>query len=191
MTFVLPDIATEDRLLARAIKGDQVAISETYEKYFPSIYQFIRLQVGETELAEDIASDVFIKFIDNVGGRSGPRQSLRGWLFQVARNEIYTHYGKIRRFPITALDDWLAAPSEGDLEIQFIHTVDLERARQALRMLAPDQREVLILRFVEALSLEETAGIMGKASGAIKSLQFRAVNTLRQILGEMRIESNG
>ena len=191
MSFVLPDIGTEDRLLARAIRGDQAAITEIYEKYFPSIYQFVRLQVDETGLAEDISSDVFIKFIDTVGGRNGPRQTLRGWLFRVARNEIYKHYGKIRQFPTTGLDDWLSAPSEGDLEIQFIHSVDLERARQALRMLAPDQREVLILRFVEALSLEETAEIMGKATGAIKSLQFRAVNTLRHILGEMRPESNG
>lgn len=191
MSFVLPDIPTEDRLLARANRGDQAAITEIYEKYFPSIYQFIRLQVDDRGLAEDIASDVFIKFMDNIGGRSGPRQSLRGWLFRVARNEVYKHYGKIRQFPTSALDDWLSAPSEGDMEIQFIHAVDLERARQALRMLAPDQREVLVLRFVEAMSLDETAEIMGKATGAIKSLQFRAVNTLRQILGEMRAEQSG
>jgi len=191
MSFVLPDIVSEDRLLARANKGDQAAITEIYERYFPSIYQFIRLQVDDGGLAEDIASDVFIKLIDNVGGRSGPRQSLRGWLFQVARHEVYKHYGKIKQFPTSALDEWLSAPSEGDLEIQFIHSVDLARARQALRMLAPDQREVLILRFVESMNLEETARIMGKATGAVKSLQFRAVNTLRQLLGDMRVEERG
>jgi RNA polymerase sigma-70 factor (ECF subfamily) len=147
--------------------------------------------VDDPGLAEDITSEVFFKFVDTVGGRSGPRQSLRGWLFQVARNEIYRHYGKIRQFPTSTLDDWLSAPSEGDLEVQFIHSVDLERARQALRMLAPDQREVLVLRFVEELDLQATAEIMGKNVGAIKSLQFRAISTLRQILGESNVTTYG
>ena len=109
----------------------------------------------------------------------------------MARNEIYRHYGKIRQFPTSTLDDWLSAPSEGDLEIQFIHSVDLERARQALRLLAADQREVLVLRFVEELGLQETAEIMGKNVGAIKSLQFRAISRLRQILGESSVNTHG
>jgi RNA polymerase sigma-70 factor (ECF subfamily) len=191
MGFVLPDFATEDRLLSQASRGDQTAVTEIYERYFPAMYQFIRLQVDDPGLAEDITSEVFFKFVDTVGGRSGPSQSLRGWLFRVARNEIYQHYGKIRQFPTSTLDDWLSTPSEGDLEVQFIHSVDLERARQALRMLAPDQREVLILRFVEELDLQETAAIMGKNVGAIKSLQFRAISTLRQILGESNVTTYG
>jgi RNA polymerase sigma-70 factor (ECF subfamily) len=191
MGFVLPDFATEDRLLSQANLGDQTAITEIYERYFPAMYQFIRLQVDDSGLAEDIASEVFFKFVDAVGGRSSPRLSLRGWLFRVARNEIYRHYGKIRQFSTSALDDWLSIPSEGDLEVQFIHSVDLERARQALRMLAADQQEVLILRFVEELDLQEVAEIMGRNVGAIKSLQFRAISTLRQILGESNVKTYG
>src|SRR5262245_45784075 len=117
MGFALPDISTENRLLMRATLNDQEAVREIYELFFPPIYQFVRLKVEDTLLAEDIASEVFTKLIDNVGTRRGPRQSLRGWLFRVARNEIYRQYGKSRQFPSAALDEWLPAVSESDLEL--------------------------------------------------------------------------
>ena len=191
MGFALPDIPTENQLLARAIRGEQPALAQIYEVFFPSIYRFIRFRVDDEALAEDIASEVFIRFMDNVGSRNGPRHSLRGWLFQVARNEVNKHFGKVRQLPISPLEDWLLDSSEPDLEIQFMRRVDTERARRALRMLVPEQQEVLILRFIEAVSLQETADIMGKSASAVKSLQFRAVNSLRSILGEMKLENYG
>lgn len=180
MAFNLPDLATEDKLLLRATRNDQAALTEIYEKYFPSIYRYIRLQVGDGETAEDIASEVFFKLISTVGRHNGPRETLRGWLFQVARHEVYRHYGKQRQFPKTALEEWLS--SDIDLELQALRSVEIEKAQRALGMLAPDQREVLVLRFVEAMSLEETASLMGRTLSAVKSLQFRAVSTLRSIL---------
>ncbi len=190
MGFVLPDIATENRLLARANRGDKAAITEIYEQYFPPIYQYVRLQVGgDITLAEDVTSEVFFRLVNSMGTRRAPRETLRGWLFQVARNEIYRHFGKNRRYPQADLDEWLA--SDIELEVQVIRSVDAEHAQRALRMLAPEQREVLILRFVEMLSLEETGMIMGKSTAAIKSLQFRAVNTLRGILGHPQGDRHG
>ena len=142
------------------------------------------MRVDDRQHAEDIASDVFIKFISAVGTLRGPRHSLRGWLFKVARNEVNPHYGKIRQFPMIALDDWLQEPDRDtdDLETQFIRSITAERTRQALKTLAQDQQEVLILRFAEALDLQTTADVMGKSVSAIKSLQFRAIDTLRRIL---------
>lgn len=180
MAFVLPDLDTEDRLLKLARQGNQAAIAEIYEKYFPSIYLFVRLHVDEIQAAEDIAGEVFFTLVDTVGGNNGPRQSLRGWLFQVARNEIYKQYGKNRKMPMTTLEEWIATAE--DVEIDFIRSVEGERVRQVLRMLVAEQQEVLILRFSEGLSLEETADVMGKSVSAIKSLQFRATETLRRIL---------
>ena len=188
IVIVLPDIATEDRLLAEARGGDSDAIMEIYEQYFPPVYQFIRLRVGDAALAEDLTSEVFVKLVDALRGRNAPRQSLRGWVFRVARNVLATHFGKVRRYPMTSLEEWIPSPSEHDPEVQFIRTLNLERARQALRRLNAEQQEVLILRFGQKLDLQETADIMGKSVRAIKSLQFRAVNTLRQLLGEMRME---
>jgi RNA polymerase sigma-70 factor (ECF subfamily) len=184
--LVLPDISTEDRLLARARDGDQNAIMDIYDRYFAHIYQFIRLRTDDGALAEDIASEVFVRLVTALRGRNAPRHSLRGWLFQVARNELYRHRGKNRRYPTVTLDEWIPASSENQPEAEFIRSLRVESARAALRTLTADQQEVLILRFGQALSLEETADVMGKSVGAIKSLQLRAVNTLRQILSDMR-----
>ena len=183
IVIVLPDLSVEDRLLAQARRGDQEAIMQIYDTYFPPIYNFIRLRVDDRPLAEDLASDVFVKLVMAVRADKAPRQSLRGWLFRVARNAIYDHYGKQKQFPMATLDDWL--PAGGDMESHLIQTMDAQRARQAIHMLADDQQEVLILRFGQGLSLQETAAIMDRKVGAIKSLQFRAVNTLRQILEQV------
>jgi RNA polymerase sigma-70 factor (ECF subfamily) len=189
IVIALPDIPSEDRLLARARQGQQDAIMQIYERYFPPIFQFIRLRVGDRALAEDLASEVFVKLVGALQGSTAPRHSLRGWLFRVARNEIHDHYGKSRQLPTTTLDEWLPSSPDHDPEVQFMRLVSVERARRAIRLLAAEQQEVLILRFGQMLSLQETADIMGKSTSAIKSLQYRAINTLRSILDGMRTET--
>jgi RNA polymerase sigma-70 factor (ECF subfamily) len=188
IVIVLPDIAVEDRLLAAARRDDQDAMMQIYETYFPPIYNFIRLRVSDATTAEDLASDVFVKLVKSLRGRTAPNHSLRGWLFRVARNLISDHYGHKSQLTEEALEEWIPSPDDPDPEVRFFRALDIERVRRALRMLADDQQEVLLLRFSQMLSLQETAAIMGRNVGAIKSLQFRAVNTLRQILGEYRME---
>lgn len=185
ITLILPDIAEEDLLLAKARSGDQGAIMQIYERYFTPLYQFVRLRTDDSALAEDIAGEVFLKLVSALSGKTAPRDSLRGWLFSVARHELARHYGRNKRYAVTTLEDWEPIPSDDpDLEAYYMRQISVERARKALRMLAPDQQEVLILRFGQALNLEETADVMGKSVSAIKSLQSRAVNTLRGILGK-------
>lgn len=184
IVLILPDIAEEDSLLAKARGGDQRAIMQIYEHYFNPIYQFVRMRTDDPSLAEDIAGEVFLKLVGALKSRTAPRQSLRGWLFSVARHELARHYGRSKRYAITTLDDWEPIPSDDpDLEAYYLRQISAERARKALRMLAPDQQEVLILRFGQGLNLEETSDVMGKSISAIKSLQTRAIQTLRGILG--------
>ncbi|HEX2906523.1 MAG TPA: sigma-70 family RNA polymerase sigma factor [Phototrophicaceae bacterium] len=189
IVIVLPDLPAEDRLLAHARQGDQEAIMHIYDSYFSPIYNFIRLRVDDAQAAEDLTSEVFLKLVSALRNHTAPRHSLRGWLFRVARNVLHDYYGRARQITTEALEEWTPAAPEDDLEIQFIRTLDVERTRHALRKLAPEQQEVLILRFGQTLSLQETADIMGKNVGAIKSLQFRAINALRQIFGELHRET--
>jgi RNA polymerase sigma-70 factor (ECF subfamily) len=113
-------------------------------------------------------------------------RSLRGWLFRVARNLLYDHY----QMPVTTgdLDEELPAPPEEDVETRLMRTLDAERVQRALRMLATDQQEVLVLRFGQMMSLQDTADSMGKSVSAIKSLQFRAIDALRRLLSEPEAE---
>jgi RNA polymerase sigma-70 factor (ECF subfamily) len=188
IVIILPDIPSEDRLLTRARQGDQDALREIYESYFDPIFSFVRLRVDELQVAEDIAGDVFLKLLEACRNRKAPHHSLRGWLFRVARNTLHDYYGKKEKITETTLSDWLPLTTGDDIELEFIRRLDVENARWAIKQLSFDQQEVIILRFAQALSLQETADIMGKQANAIKALQFRAVRSLRRILEEMRTE---
>jgi RNA polymerase sigma-70 factor, ECF subfamily len=182
IVLVLPDVAQDTDDLAQARRGNREAMARIYEHYKTPIYQFIRLRVGDVPTAEDITAQVFLKFLRSVQGEHPPEQSLRGWIFRVARNAIYDHYGEPAPLPVETLDEWFGTDDTADPEVQVIHGMDAARARRALRMLAPSHQEVLMLRFDQQLSLKETADVMNRSVNTIKALQFRAVNTLRQIL---------
>jgi RNA polymerase sigma-70 factor (ECF subfamily) len=181
--LVLPSIQDEDRLLSRARTGDKAAMREIYEQYFSAVYNFIRLRTDDLATADDLTSEVFTKLMRTFHTGKAPRTSLRGWLFRVARNVLYDQAGK-REYTNEALDEWVPSSGEDDPEVRLIQTLDAQRVRRAIQRLTPEQQEVLVLRFAQSLSLEETADIMSKPINTVKSLQFRAVNSLRQLLKE-------
>lgn len=190
IVLVLPDIQTDDARLAKARRGDREAIGAIYRSYYEPVYQFVRLRVGNAQIAEDLTSDIFVKFIRALKADKGPHSSLRGWIFRVARNAIYDHYGsKEVPLPDETLDQWMSTDDDTDPEVRALRTIEAQRARQVIGMLAPAQQEVLMLRFDQQLSLQETADVMNKKVNAIKALQFRAVNTLRDILRTAETEA--
>jgi RNA polymerase sigma-70 factor (ECF subfamily) len=188
LLLALPDLPDEDRLLTQARRGDRKAIARIYDSFFEPVYRFIRWRVDDPAVAEDLTSEVFLKFLAALRGEHAPRDSLRGWLFRVARNVLHDHYRGAT--PVNDLDDNLPLLTEGDMESDLQARLDAERVRRALAMLAPDQQEVLILRFGQMMSLQDTAESMGKSISAIKSLQFRAVDTLRRLLAESEPEAS-
>jgi RNA polymerase sigma-70 factor (ECF subfamily) len=181
LVLVLPEPNDDAALLDKARRGDKVAIGQIYRRYVEPIYHFARLRLGDAEAAEDITSLVFEKFLGALAEGKGPRQHLRGWLFQVARNAIYDSYGKSQSLPIETIEDW-EAPEAIAPESAVIANHDSESLRQAIRELSPDQQEILLLRFDQQLSVQETADILGKNTNTVKALQFRAVNRLRELL---------
>jgi RNA polymerase sigma-70 factor (ECF subfamily) len=188
LLIVLPDLSEEDQLLAAARQGSPAALTQIYDAYFKPVYGFIRLRVDDAALAEDLASEVFVRLVEAVRRHSGPRSSLRGWLFEVARNLVNDHYRGGKGFTEQALDEWLPDTQSAEMEALAIRASSVEQTRRALRSLAPDQQEVLILRFTQNLSLQETAELMGKQVNAIKQLQFRATQALRRALALSLVE---
>ncbi|MCL4237679.1 MAG: sigma-70 family RNA polymerase sigma factor [Anaerolineae bacterium] len=187
--LALPDLPDEDRLLRRARRGDRQAIARIYESFFEPVYQFLRWRVSDPALAEDLTSEVFVKFLTALQGENAPRDTLRGWLFRVARNVLTDHYRGAP--PTSPLDEAMPFAHDVDLEADTDAALDAERVRRVVGMLAPDQQEVLVLRFGQMMSLQDTADSMGKSVSAIKSLQFRAVEMLRRLLAENEPEATG
>jgi RNA polymerase sigma factor (sigma-70 family) len=124
IVLVLPDVTQDADDLALARRGNRDAMARIYEHYKEPIYQFIRLRVGDVATAEDITAQVFLKFLRALQGKHPPEQSLRGWIFRVARNAVYDHYGEDAALPVETLDEWFGAPDATDLETQVIDGID-------------------------------------------------------------------
>lgn len=162
---------------------DPLAIAELHDRYYPEVYRYARYRLGDDDIAQDIASDVFVRLLEAAHAGRGPNQSLRGWLLGTASHLVMDHFRRLYSGRETPLGDDL--PENGADLSHAIEDVDRHRAvRKALSRLTGEQQHVLALRFLGAYSLEETADLMGRNSNAVKALQFRALAALRRHLGE-------
>jgi RNA polymerase sigma-70 factor (ECF subfamily) len=182
----MPDDPTHDLdadLLARALNLESQALSEIHQRYFTRIYQYAYLRTGDTHTAEDIASETFVRLLDSFNKGRPPHTTLRGWLFGVAAHLVADHYNRrlvteLTEFQMDGFSTVLIAEQR----------LRLAGVQAAIGGLTSDQQEVLALRFASGLSLEETANHMNRTVTAVKALQFRAIDTLRQMLVEVENE---
>ena len=182
--MALPDTRRE---LAGLRKLDPQAVAAIYDRYFPDVYRYVYYRLGNESLAEDIASDVFVRLLEAVKSKRGPQTNLKGWLLSTASNVIADHLRRIYRRPTEALSE--SMPDFGSSltdEIDRRHQAD--SVRQAYAQLTPEQQNVLALRFGDGYSLEETAVVMKKKVNAVKALQFRALAALQRHIGEVSYE---
>lgn len=170
MTDVHSDLDSLRRL-------DSQAVAAVYDRYYPEVYRYVRYRLGDETLAEDIASEVFIRLLEAERVRRGPETNLRGWLIGTANHMVTDHLRRRYRRPLEPLDEALvsSAPAPAE-EVEYReHTRSLQGA---LTHLTAEQQHVLALRFSQDFSLEETAAVMKKNVNAVKQLQFRALATL-------------
>jgi RNA polymerase sigma-70 factor (ECF subfamily) len=170
--------ADESRLVQRA-RGDPALFGPLYERYVDQIYRFCFQALGNRESAEDATGQTFAKALAALPRyRDG---SLRGWLFAIARNVI----ADLRRSrPELAIDDALTLLDGSDSPEQIAEALDARRRlHAALAGLTPDQRELVELRLV-GLTGPEIAAALGKPLTAVKSVQFRAYQRLRELLSD-------
>ena len=177
-------VSDEHNLLMRAREYDTAALGELYDQYAPKIYSYILYQVCDDCLAEDLTANVFRKVLDAVLTSKAWQQSFTSWLYRIAHNAVVDHYRRNKNNESLPLDERLVAASD-DPVAAVESRLSREDIKQALLALTLDQREVVALKFFEGFSNLETAQVMGKTEGAIKSLQYRALGALRRQLEEM------
>jgi RNA polymerase sigma-70 factor (ECF subfamily) len=175
------NLRTEQELLNGARTYDAQTLAEVYDRYSPGLYAYALRLLGDECLAEDCVAETFSRFLKSLRGDHGPHEHLQAYLYRIAHNWITDQY---RRQPPPAfeLDENLRAEDEIRLEDQLAHRLEQERVRTALRMLTPDQRQVVILRFLEGWENEDVADAIQKPIGAVRALQHRALATLRRWL---------
>ncbi|NOZ63702.1 MAG: sigma-70 family RNA polymerase sigma factor [Caldiserica bacterium] len=166
-------------ILEKARHFDETALATLAEEYYPAIFRYFYYRTPTREDAEDLTSEVFVRMIGAIKNQKG---YFPAWLYRIASNLLTDYYRKkkIRRevsletMNIESLPD----PNKGEDTIGL----STEDIRRMLEQITPEQREVIILRFLEGYSAEETAQILHKSVGAIKALQFRAFISLKEIL---------
>ena len=175
----MPD--DEARLIQRAKQGAPAAFTEIYDLHQPAIYRYVYYRVSEAATAEDLTAEVFVRLVEKIDRFTYHGRPLLAWLYTIARNLITDHYRRTGQATMLPLDDQLVAETD-DLEEAAERGLAQRRLAAALPHLTEDQRQVVLLKFIEGLSNAEVAQVLGKPVGAVKSLQHRALAALRRIL---------
>lgn len=162
---------------------DARIVGAIYDRYFPEVFRFVRYRLNDERLAEDIASDTFVRLLEATHNGRGPESNLRAWLLSTASHIITDHLRKAYRRPTEMLSD-----EQPDTLESLAGTVEQRergaRLKTALQTLTEEQQNVIALRFGQGYSLEETARALKKNANAIKQLQFRALAALNRQMGE-------
>ncbi len=169
-----------EQFLEKIHRLDGQALAALHDAYYPKVYRYARYRLDSDQAAEDAAGETFLRLLHALRKPNARIKDIRSWLFGTAFHLVQDYYREKYRNPKEALEDHHTAEGEAAPEHEVADRASREEVRRAIRTLSPDQQHVLALRFSQDLSLEETAALMGKNVNAVKVLQFRALQALRQ-----------
>ncbi|MFF5984368.1 RNA polymerase sigma factor [Streptomyces olindensis] len=176
-------------LVAQACAGDRSAFAALYLQHYDDVFGFLYNRTrGDRHLAEDLTQEVFLRALRRLETFNAPRSSgFTGWLMVIARNIHLDHVKSARaRLEVTVGEMADGDNRDRSAELSALRELDIAEASEsvaaALSVLTPYQRECIELRFLEGLSVPETAARLGKGIGATKTVQFRALQQMRSTL---------
>ncbi|MEV7420424.1 ECF subfamily RNA polymerase sigma factor, BldN family [Streptomyces sp. NPDC089919] len=172
-------------LVERAQNGEAEAFGRLYDQYSDTVYRYIYYRVGGKATAEDLTSETFLRALRRISTFTWQGRDFGAWLVTIARNLVADHFKSSRfRLEVTTGEMLDANEVERSPEDSVLESLSNAALLEAVRKLNPQQQECVTLRFLQGLSVAETARVMGKNEGAIKTLQYRAVRTLARLLPE-------
>lgn len=172
-------------LVTAAQEGDQDAFGRLYDRYVDVVFRFVLFRVGDRPLAEDITSETFLRALRRISSVSYQGRDVGAWFITIARNLILDHVKSSRyRLEMTTADILDSSIGDRGPEQEVVQEATAAELRRCVAQLGRDQQECIMLRFMQGLSVSETASVMGRNEGAVKALQHRAVRRLAQLLPE-------
>lgn len=172
--------ASDERLLIEAAQKDPSRFAELYDQNFHRVYAFVARRVRDRAEAQDLTAHVFHQALANLEKFKWRGAPFVTWLYRIAANAIADQARRKLREAGNPIEATTENTMSKDLEI-------VERRARIFReveQLPEDQRKVIVLRFADEMSIREIATILGRTEGAIKQLQFRGLESLRNRLGE-------
>ena len=171
----------EQVLVLRYQAGDTTALEELVERYHGRLLYFVRRMLGGSRGAEDVLQDTWVAVVRNLRKLRNP-DAFSAWLYRIARNKVYERLRKRNRvLPLSEEIEETAAPEE---ETDDFSAADAARVHECLEKLRPAHREVLILRFLEQMSYQDIAVVVGCGLGTVRSRLHYAKRALRKEMEE-------
>ena len=171
---------TDERILIEEAKRDRRRFGDLYELHFERVYAFIGRRVRDRAAVQDLTADVFRKALEGLDRFEWRGAPFAAWLFRIASNAIANHRQRAER-ETTGSDLDAEKDSSPAISLSMENRAALYRF---VRDLPDDQRRVIQMRFAEEKGIREIAKEIGRTEGAVKQLQYRAIQSLRERMGE-------
>ena len=183
-----------DRRLVEAAQADPAQFEALYRKYLAQVYSFAFYELHDHHDAEDATERTFLAALANLARfeeRARPADgegasTFRVWLFQIARNAVGEQHRRRRRRPEAPLEAAATVADPVDVEATAVRNEETAAAVQAISHLPTDRRRAVVLRFVDEMSTQEIAGILGRSEGAVRVLIHRALRSIARELDDRR-----
>lgn len=171
-----------EKLVAEVQQGSEQAFASLYDEFADRIYKFISFKTSDPEHAEDLLQEVFVKAWHGCKKLELKDLNFSAWLYTVASNTVNDHFRKVYRRPQTvSLDPIFDTAADNDTSDLVNSSLDAVLLHKALSELPINYKQVLELRFIQELSVEETAKVLKKNSVSVRVLQHRAMKKLERI----------
>ncbi|WP_232679655.1 sigma-70 family RNA polymerase sigma factor [Nocardioides sp. R-C-SC26] len=172
-------------LVELARGGDSEAFGQLYDHYHASVYRFLYYRTRSATIAEDLTSDTFFRALRSMTTFRWQGKDFGAWLMTIARNLATDHFKASRtRLELTTDDMGDHDDATDGPETAVLSSLTNELLLQALTQLPTEQRDCLVMRFLQGMSIAETADVLGRSEGAVKQLQLRGVRNLAKLMPE-------
>jgi len=178
-------VQNEEALVKRAKERDEAAFSQIYDEHFNRIYRYCVLRISDEMEAEDMAQQVFLQALQNIGSYKWTGAPFSAWLFRIAHNQVVDYHRKHSKqltSPLDELPELREPEDESNPRDIYELKMDIVELNTALNRLTALQREVIALRFTSEMPIAEVAKVMHKTEGAVKALQHSAIASLRKAM---------
>jgi len=175
------DRLLEEVLIVRFQMGDETAFEKLVERYQGRLRYFIRRLLGEADKAEDVLQNVWLTVLRELSNLRTP-EAFSVWVYRIARNKALNELRSKKRY--VALREDAPIPNVSEEQEQF-SADDAARMHAALEKIGPEHREVLTLRFLEQMSYQEIAAVIGCNIGTVRSRLYYGKRALRREMEEM------
>ncbi len=175
-------------LIRAAQRGNEQAFGELYNAYVHDIYRYILYRVGNSDTAQDITAEVFLRVVEGLIRYQDRQIPLLAWLYRIAHARVIDYYRHMRRARDPEDIDSVELSADDDLDSDLMLTFHQQKIHEAIHKLPSDQQQVILLRFIEGYNIQKTAEMLGKSLGAVKMIQRRALQAMNLELSRQGID---